>query len=516
VPALSGIPLAAQPLLGGLIVVSDGALTGGSGSASPALAYNPAGGEFLVVWVQRDVEGTTDEVFGQRLDGAGERVGEPFRITHSVVMGGEAGAERPVLAWSDAAEEFLVVYESDRPGPDQIEIYGQRISAAGDLVGDPERITFGGDRSTHPSIAYNPASAEHLVAWQANAAPFVVDIDIHGQRFGHGPEGIGLSGPAIRISRMSDPATNRTAAFPDVAADPATGDFLVVWQSDGGGLPHLVTEIFGQRLGATGDEVGPDDFPISAMSASGLDRIAVEAAVAHDPSAGDWLVTWAGDGDGLQAEQFEIFAARVPAAGPVASAPVRISDAGSEGATAREPAPVVAGARAVVAWRASFGPGTFQVVASGLDPALPEPEPAVPLSGVGGAQAPDAAHRALRDEVLLVWEDVDILGQRWSTAGGVGTEPVPLPPPGAPALDPAFPNPFANRTTIPFRLERAGSVRLEVIDLLGRTVARLVDAQLPAGTHAAELDAAALLPGAYLVRLESGGVVRTRVVVRAR
>jgi hypothetical protein len=514
VPALSGIPLTAQPLVGSVIVVSDGALTGGSGSASPAVAYNPAGGEFLVVWVQRDVDGTTDEVFGQRLDGTGERIGEPLRITHSVVTGGEAGADRPALAWSDSAEEFLVVYESDRPGPDQLEIYGQRISPAGGLVGDPERISFGGDRSTHPSIAYNPASAEHLVAWQANAAPFVVDIDIHGQRIGHGPEGMGLSGAAIRISRMSDPATNRTATFPDVAADPATGDFLVVWQSDGGGLPHLTTEIFGQRLGATGEEVGPDDFPISAMSASGLDRIAVEAAITHSPPSGDWLVTWAGDGDGLQAGQFEIFVAHVPAADPGWPAPSRISDAGSEGATAREPAPVVAGGRAVVAWRASFGPGAFQVVASGFDPALPGMGPVVPVSGLGAAQAPDAARRAPRDEVLLVWENGDVFGQRWSTAGGVGTEP--LPPRAALTLEPAFPNPFGDRTTIPFRLERAGSVRLEVVDLLGRVVARLVDAQLPAGAHAARLDAAALPAGAYLVRLESDGAVRTGMVMRAR
>ena len=73
------------------------------------------------------------------------------------------------------------------------------------------------------------------------------------------------------------------------------------------------------------------------------------------------------------------------------------------------------------------------------------------------------------------------------------------------ALDAAYPNPFADATTIGYALPVAAEVRLEVYDMLGRRVAVLVDSLQPAGTHAASLRAAALGSGTYFVRLTADG-----------
>ncbi len=51
------------------------------------------------------------------------------------------------------------------------------------------------------------------------------------------------------------------------------------------------------------------------------------------------------------------------------------------------------------------------------------------------------------------------------------------------ALRQNYPNPFNPSTTLRFALPRAVEVRLVVIDLLGREIARLVDGHLPAGYH---------------------------------
>lgn len=93
--------------------------------------------------------------------------------------------------------------------------------------------------------------------------------------------------------------------------------------------------------------------------------------------------------------------------------------------------------------------------------------------------------------------------------------------PAATTLAAAYPNPSAGTMTFPFSLGVAGPVRLVVHDVLGREVARLVDAPLPAGPHTATWDgrdaAGRVLPsGPYLVRLDAGGTAATQKLIRLR
>ena len=74
----------------------------------------------------------------------------------------------------------------------------------------------------------------------------------------------------------------------------------------------------------------------------------------------------------------------------------------------------------------------------------------------------------------------------------------------------AFPNPAASGATVRYTLAEAADVTLAVFDVLGRRVAVLAEGPLATGVHTASLDAAALPPGLYLVRLVAGD--RTRVV----
>lgn len=88
--------------------------------------------------------------------------------------------------------------------------------------------------------------------------------------------------------------------------------------------------------------------------------------------------------------------------------------------------------------------------------------------------------------------------------------------PGQPAgasLLPGYPNPTSGLTTIPFEIERSSHVRISVFDLVGRRRATLVDRVVAAGWHDVRWDAAALPPGAYVVRLQAGGFSATRIVV---
>ena len=105
------------------------------------------------------------------------------------------------------------------------------------------------------------------------------------------------------------------------------------------------------------------------------------------------------------------------------------------------------------------------------------------------------------------------------TASGTATEPADELPSLGLWLDPAYPNPFSNEMTVSFEAE--GTVRLTVIDLLGRTVATLVNDSSSAGIRRVtwrglDGDGARLPDGVYLLRLARGDAAVSRPVVLSK
>jgi hypothetical protein len=96
-----------------------------------------------------------------------------------------------------------------------------------------------------------------------------------------------------------------------------------------------------------------------------------------------------------------------------------------------------------------------------------------------------------------------------------------LPGPANVLLRPASPNPFNPRTELSFTLPAAGRVRLDIHDVRGALVRRLVDDSLAAGEHRRDWDgrddAGRPVPsGTYVARLESGPTVEAVKLVLVR
>lgn len=79
---------------------------------------------------------------------------------------------------------------------------------------------------------------------------------------------------------------------------------------------------------------------------------------------------------------------------------------------------------------------------------------------------------------------------------------------------PPTPNPFSGRTVLPVELARPGAVTVDVVDVLGRLVARAFDGRLAAGAHRLPVDSAGLAPGVYLLRVATPEGTTSRAVVR--
>jgi len=92
------------------------------------------------------------------------------------------------------------------------------------------------------------------------------------------------------------------------------------------------------------------------------------------------------------------------------------------------------------------------------------------------------------------------------------------PLPAAFTLDQNHPNPFNPTTTISFTLPKTMTARLDVFDILGRTVRTLHDGPMTAGTHALVWDGKdgegrAAASGIYFYRLRAGDAGQTRKMI---
>jgi subtilisin family serine protease len=73
-----------------------------------------------------------------------------------------------------------------------------------------------------------------------------------------------------------------------------------------------------------------------------------------------------------------------------------------------------------------------------------------------------------------------------------------------------YPNPFNPETRIRFMLPDASDVSIDVFDVLGRHVTRLVDSRLEAGSHSVSFNGSGLGSGVYFYRMQAGTTVFTR------
>jgi hypothetical protein len=80
----------------------------------------------------------------------------------------------------------------------------------------------------------------------------------------------------------------------------------------------------------------------------------------------------------------------------------------------------------------------------------------------------------------------------------------------------SYPNPFNPTTTIRFALPEEVRVNLEIFDLLGESIATLVDEKRQAGYYSERFDGTGLASGVYVCRIQAGDFVQTRKLLLLR
>jgi len=242
-----------------------------NGQNDPRVAAGSAG-NFVVVWNSAGQDGSYLGVFGQRFASSGVPLGPEFRVNTYTTD----NQYTPSVA-ADSAGNFVVAWTNSGGYGGLADVFGQRFASDGTPLGPEFRInTFTTNVQNRTAIAAD-AAGNFVVVWNS-AGQDGSSLGVFGQRFAS--SGVPL-GPEFRVNTY----TTDLQYAPSVAADSA-GNFVVAWTSSGGygGIPG---DTFGQRYASDGTPLGPE-FPVNTFTTSAQNR----PAVAADPAAGNFVVTW--------------------------------------------------------------------------------------------------------------------------------------------------------------------------------------------------------------------------------
>ena len=335
------------------------------------IAYNSTNNEYMVVFEEGQ------EIHGQRFDATGSAVGGEFTIGLSYIDEGPAHdpaiaynrtTNQYLVVWHSASGSLTAEVE---------EIHGEVIAADGSGAGGSDfQISFmsaaGTDRSAHnASVAYNDIRNEYMVVFEGNGGTIknFWEQEIFGQRVSASG---GLLGSNFQISQALDNPTSDPDAYdPEIAFNEELGQFLVIWQADGtAGLDDLHVEIFGRRVGPGGGFFG-DQFQISNTGASTDERDAGAAAVAYNSQLDEYLATWHADRTTLANDREEIYVQRLGSNGSELNFDFRISDIVPTGNKRDSYHPEIAynsrNNNFLIVWRASFN-GSARIFAQHVSP----------------------------------------------------------------------------------------------------------------------------------------------------
>ena len=463
---------------------------------TPTIVSDGAGGA-IVAWGNS----TTGHTYAQRVNGSGAVQWTANGVALCTAPGEQS---TPTIA-SDGAGGAIVTWRDDGRGS-YSDIYAQRLNASGTAQWTTDGValcTATGNQQS-PQITSDGAGGA-VVTWMDGRSG---SYDIYAQR-------VNASGAvqwtANGVALCTAPFDQQ---YPTIASDGECGAIVTWWDHRIGGYG-----IYAQSVSASGAVQWTTDGV--AICTTGFNRIPV---VISDEARGA-IVTWESHRSGAD---FDIYTQRVNASGSVQWTTDGVSLCSADG-DQLFPGIVSDGAEgAIVTWE-DGGPFSYDVYAQrvnasgavqwgldgvGLCTATGSHEyPTIVSDGAGGAIVAWEDYRGQVSGYDIYAQRVDPYGFPVLTSTAMPVMPV--------ELRQNYPNPFNPTTTITYFISEWCKVTLEIYDISGECVARLVDRQQDKGTYSVMWNANdklgnPLASGLYLYRLMAGGQTISRKMVLLR
>jgi hypothetical protein len=253
------------------LVNSDGSMSGinvpistaADWQRDPKPAYNSVTDKYIVVWEdwRHDPD---DAIYAQMVNANGSKSGTEFIISNAA-----NDQSNPDIVYNSISNQFLVVFDDDRLVEYDYDIYGKLLNGDGTPSGADFPISTPSENQLLPVAAYNSTDNQYLVVWWDKRNP-TTSADIYARLVNANGSMAGADFP------IADSSSDQT--MPDVAYDPSSNQFLVVWEQN--------SRIYGRLVRADKSFVGPE-FQIASSSGSLSDP-----AVGFDTNSKQFLVAW--------------------------------------------------------------------------------------------------------------------------------------------------------------------------------------------------------------------------------
>ncbi|MCR9064014.1 MAG: choice-of-anchor D domain-containing protein [Cytophagales bacterium] len=222
----------------------------------PHIAFNSTNNQYLVVYESDKITDGDDNIFGQLINSDGSLVHSIDSPKQFTSVGASRDADNARVVYNSALNEYLVGYQSDHvlSTDNEDEIFGQRVSNLGVLVGSPIQLSFAGidgdgeESGSYFSLDYNASFDQILATFQSEESGSN-SFDIYATTLDASTYSYLES-----QSRVSDMGTlngdnTYTAQKPRQAFNSTANNFLIVWEGDDqapNGPGDNEDEIFGQ------------------------------------------------------------------------------------------------------------------------------------------------------------------------------------------------------------------------------------------------------------------------------
>jgi len=214
----------------------------------PGVAFD--GTNYLVVWDDFRNEPGFGDIYGARVTTSGavlDSLGFPVSIAPQ-------NQSSPVIAFDGT--NYLVVWYDHRPGANNLDIYGARVTSSGTVLEPGDfAISTAANAQLWPAVAFD--GSNFLVIWSdTRMSP---RADIFGARVS--PSGSVLDTAGILISQAPQNQTSASLAHDGT-------NFLAVWEAHEASASYVC----GARVTRSGTVLDPEGIPISPQSVKHVNR----------------------------------------------------------------------------------------------------------------------------------------------------------------------------------------------------------------------------------------------------